>query len=63
MEKDNIEIPLGLGMALAQHSDAMNYFSSLPKEKKQQIINHTHTINSKEEMKSYVQSLVENKNS
>ena len=61
MDKDNIEIPLGFGMALMQHAGAMKYFSSLPEEEQKQIINHTHTIDSKEEMQAYVESLVENK--
>ena len=62
METNNIELPLGFGMALAHHADAMKYFSSLSKEEQKQIINHTHTINSKQEMQAYVQSLTENKN-
>ena len=59
MEINNNEIPLGLGMALAQHVDAMQYFASLPKNEQQQIINHTHTIGSKQEMRAFVQSLAE----
>ncbi len=52
------EIPMGLGMALAQNIEAMNHFSALPKLSQNEIIEHTHSINSKEEMQSYVQSLV-----
>ena len=63
MEINNTEIPMGLEMALAQHPEAMNYFSSLPAAEQKQIIDHTHTIQSKEEMQVYVQSLVENKRS
>ena len=62
MDKNNVEIPLGFGMALMQHAGAMNYYSSLSEEDQKQIINHAHTIGSKEEMEVYVQSLVENKN-
>jgi len=51
-------MPLGLGMALAQNLEAMNYFSSLPKQKQQEIISHTHQIQSKSEMQSYVESLI-----
>lgn len=54
------KIPMGLGMALAQNIDAMNYFSSLSEDVRSQIIEHTHTISSKEEMKNYVQSFVRN---
>ena len=61
MESQNIyssDIPMGLGMALMQNRQAMNYFSSLSDAEKQQVIDHTHTIQSKEEMQSYVDSLI-----
>ena len=54
------EIPMGLGMALMQNNPAMDYFSSLSDPAKQQIIDHTHSIRSKEEMQSYVDSLAKN---
>lgn len=50
------EIPMGLGMALAQNSEAMHRFEQLTQEQKQQVIEHTHSISSKQEMQSYVQS-------
>ena len=52
------DMPMGLGMALMQNKPAMEYFSSLSDEAKQQIIEHTHSIRSKEEMHSYVDSLI-----
>ncbi|MEG0693662.1 MAG: hypothetical protein RR444_11360 [Oscillospiraceae bacterium] len=60
--KNSPEIPMGLGMALAQNLPAMNYFSALPQEQKQQIINHTHQIQSKQEMHAYVDSLFHTNN-
>lgn len=51
---DGPEIPMGLGMALAQNIQAMNYFASLSDEEKKQIIDHTHSIQSKEEMRRFV---------
>ena len=63
METNNTDIPLGLGMALMQHAEAMNYFFSLPEKEQRQIISHTHTIGSREEMQAYVQSLIKNNNS
>ena len=54
------QLPLGLGMALAQNQDAMEYFAKLPQEKKYEIINHTHSIQSKQEMHSFVQNLTNN---
>ncbi|SHO52723.1 hypothetical protein [Anaerocolumna xylanovorans] len=62
MEKnytDGPEIPLGLGMALAQNLNAMNYFASLDDSGKQQVINGTHSVSSKSEMKQYVSNLAE----
>lgn len=55
---DGDNMPLGLGMALAQNINAMNYFSSLSKEEQQKIIEHTHSIKSKSEMQAYVDSFV-----
>ncbi|MDO5560647.1 MAG: hypothetical protein Q4F95_13785 [Oscillospiraceae bacterium] len=52
------DIPMGFGMALAQNSQALTYFASLPDDKKQIIINGTHSINSKEEMQQYVINMI-----
>lgn len=54
------EMPQGLGMALAQNIDAMNYFSSLPSEKQHRIIDATHSIQSKKEMEIFVDGLKTN---
>ncbi len=51
------DLPLGFGMAPAQNTRAMEYFSALPEQKKQEIIAHTHQIRSKNEMHAYVQDL------
>ena len=50
-------MPLGLGMALAQNTDAMKYFSDLTPGEQAKIISHVRTINSKNEMHQFVQSL------
>ncbi len=55
------DIPMGLGMALAQNVEAMNYFSSLSQDEKNRIIEHTHQIGSKEEMQSFVNTFSEYK--
>lgn len=55
---NGLGMPMGLGMALAQNINAMQYFSSLPRQAQQRIIDHTHSIQSKEEMQAYVQSLL-----
>ena len=59
-DMDIFEIPMGFGMALAQNMDALNYFSSLPKYKQREIIDGTHKINSKSEMRSYVDNIYKN---
>lgn len=51
------EMPLGLGMALAQNRSAMNRFSALPAAQQQQLIDQTHNIQSKQEMRSFVEGL------
>ncbi len=56
---NNPEIPIGLGMALAMNREAMNSFASMPAQQQQQIIEQTHSIRSKEEMRAFVQSLVQ----
>lgn len=50
----NTEIPLGLGMALAENLNALNEFSALSDEQKQSVIFKTHQIQSKQEMHSFV---------
>lgn len=53
----NDDMPLGLGMALSKNLQAMNYFSNLSNQQQQEIIEHTHQINSKKEMIEYVNGL------
>lgn len=55
MEHD--EMPLGLGMALAQNYEAMQKFAALSENKKQEIIRGTHAVSSKEEMRQYVENI------
>ena len=59
---DGKEIPMGLGMALAQNLDAMNRFSSLEHGQQQELINHTHDIQSKNEMRQFVSNIAEGSN-
>lgn len=58
-----IDLPLGLGMALAQNSNAMKYFASLTEDNQREIIEQTHKINSKNEMHLFVQSLAKKEQS
>lgn len=54
---NNSDIPMGFSMALSKNLDAMSYFSSIPSEKQQEIINGTHSIRSKKEMSEYVKNI------
>ena len=51
-------MPIGFGMALAMNPEAMQKFTSLPENKKQEIINGTHSVSSKAEMKQYVEDIL-----
>lgn len=55
---ENQELPLGLGMALAQNPEALQRFAALPEDKKQEIINGTHSVTSKKEMRRYVEQVL-----
>ena len=55
---ENYKMPVGLGMALAQRPEAMEKFASLSEIKKQEIIDGTHSISSKEEMRQYVDRMI-----
>lgn len=55
--KNTGDLPLGLGMALMQNTDAFLYFSALGAEKQQQIIEKSKSVKSRKEMKTFVDSL------
>ena len=54
---DETELPLGFGIALAKNNSAMEYFSTLTPAHRREVIAHTHTIRSKEEMERVVANL------
>lgn len=56
---DRNEIPLGFGMALAQRPAAMERFAAMSEAQRQEIINGTHAIRSKAEMRKYVENILE----
>ena len=55
MEKT--ELPLGLGMALAQNEAAMQKFEGMTEAEKQAFLQRTHNVRSKAEMQQFVASL------
>lgn len=57
---DSTDLPLGLGMALAQNEPATRAFESLSEADKKALIQRTHAVNSKREMQRLVASLTEN---
>ncbi len=50
-------LPLGFGMSLAQHPEAMKKFSQMTDMQQKQILSQIHNINSKEEMQEFVANL------
>lgn len=54
---NNDEIPLGLGMALAQNMDAMRVFSTMSESSRQNVIDRSRQVNSKQEMENLVSGL------
>ncbi|MBQ3075276.1 MAG: hypothetical protein IJC26_04325 [Clostridia bacterium] len=55
------EMPVGFSMALAMNPEAMRKFAMLTGEQKQEIIQGTHRVKSREEMQRYVDSLANGK--
>ena len=55
---DGQDVPLGFGMALAQNPDAMDVFSGLTEDQRKKVLSKSRRVRSKEEMRSYVDSLV-----
>ena len=52
------DMPMGLDIALAKNQAAKDYFYALPEQAQARIIQHTHTVESKEEMQAFADSLV-----
>lgn len=55
---DKSDMPVGLGMALAMNPEAMQKFESLPEKQKWQVVSGTHAVESKDEMKKYVENII-----
>ncbi len=51
------QLPLGFQIALSKNPNAMRYFSTLTPTHQREIIAHTHTVRSKEEMEKFVNSM------
>ncbi|MGN0181437.1 MAG: hypothetical protein ACI4DP_03355 [Candidatus Ornithomonoglobus sp.] len=53
----NNDLPLGFGMALMKNPQAFEAFSHMSYAQQQSIIDGTHSIYSKQEMRAYVASI------
>ncbi len=58
MRKD--DIPLGLGMALAQNETAMKRFAAMNDYQRQSVIQWAHGVKSKQEMQQLVDNIAGN---
>jgi len=56
---DFYKVPIGFGMALAMNEPAMNAYSAMSEEEKQDILDKAHNARSESEMHSLVASLAD----
>lgn len=54
---NNDEIPVGLSMALAENLHAMERFGNMTETERQDFINQSRNVGSKQEMRSLVSNL------
>ena len=55
---EQYEMPVGFEMALARNMYAMHKIANLNEQEKQEVINGTHSVQSKEEMRRYVENII-----
>lgn len=55
---DFYKVPLGFGMALAMNANALNAYSSLTEQQRQEILDKAHHARSEREMHEIVNSIV-----
>lgn len=54
---DFYKVPIGFGMELAMNQPAMNAYSAMTEQQKQDILNRAHNVRSEKEMHNLVASL------
>ena len=54
---DFYKVPIGFGMALAMNPPALNAYSAMTDEQKQEVLNKAHNARSEREMHSIVDGL------
>ena len=55
---DFYQVPIGFGLALSANTAAMNRYSQMSEQQKQDILTKAHNVRSEQEMYSLVASLV-----
>lgn len=53
-----VEMPLGLGMAMAQFPAAMERYAALPEKKRKELIDRARSARSRKEMRACVDELL-----
>ena len=56
---DFYKVPIGFGMALAMNHPAMEAYTAMTKQQKQEILNKAHNVRSEKEMHQLVSSIVQ----
>ncbi len=54
----DMELPLGLGLAMAQKPEAMERFAALPEAERQALVDQARGARTKQEMRSCVDQLL-----
>jgi hypothetical protein len=54
---DFYKVPIGFGMALAMNQPAMNAYTAMTEQQKQQVLNKARNVRSEKEMHGLVASL------
>ena len=54
------DLPLGFGMALMENEKALLRFDRMSESQKRQLLERTHNISSKTEMRAFVDKIAEN---
>lgn len=57
---DFYKVPIGFGMALAMNPTALNAYSAMTEEQKQEILNRAHHARSEKEMHQIVNGIAVN---
>ncbi len=55
---DFYKVPLGFGMALAMNANALNAYSALTEQQRQEILDKAHHARSEREMHEIVNSII-----